>query len=449
MSEAPRTQYVQSGDAEIAYQVVGNGSIDLVYVPIGSMPIDLIWDHPPSAHNLKRLSSFSRLILLDNRGFGSSERVSATELPAVQAWMDDILAVLGAVHSQRASLLAAEETGLSAMLLAASHPERLSSLVLVNSYARFLRSPEYPWGMPAASFERYMELLSRPDVRGAGDNLLALAPSVASDLATRQWFGRSERLSSPPKAGAAIFRLFAETDMTQVLPGITVPTLVVTRRDAQHVRADHGRVLAQRIPNAKYVELPGADTLPFVGDSEDLLGEIEEFLTGTRPAHEINRILATVLFTDIVGSTEFAARIGDYQWRNLLDSHDAIVRDDVGRFQGRLIKSTGDGMLATFDGPARAIQCALALRRALKSLGIDLRAGLHTGEVELREGDVGGIAVHIGARVAALAGAGEVLVSRTVKELVVGSGIKFTDRGLHSLKGVPDQWQVYAVQPSA
>jgi class 3 adenylate cyclase len=446
MSEAPQTQYVQSGDAEIAYQVVGNGSIDLVYVPIGLMPIDLIWDHPPSARNLKRLASFTRLILLDNRGYGSSERVPARELPAVQAWMDDILAVLRAAGSERASVLAAQEPGLSAMLLAASHPERVSSLVLVNCYARFLRSPQYPWGMPAASLDRYIELLSRPDIRGAGDNLLALAPSMAADRQTRDWYGRSERLSSTPHAGAAIFRLFAETDMTDVLPGIKVPTLVIARREAQHVRVGHGRFLAQRIPNAKYVELPGTDTSPFLGDAEDLLSEIEEFLTGIRPVHEIDRVLATVLFTDIVGSTELAARIGDRRWRNLLDSHDAIGRNEVDLFRGRVVRSTGDGMLATFDGPARAIQCARALRDAFKSLGIDIRAGLHTGELELREGDIGGIAVHIGARIAALASSGEVLVSRTVKDLVVGSGIQFVDRGVHALKGVPDEWQIYAVR---
>jgi class 3 adenylate cyclase len=360
--------------------------------------------------------------------------------------MDDILAVLRAAGSERASVLAAQEPGLSAMLLAASHPERVSSLVLVNCYARFLRSPQYPWGMPAASLDRYIELLSRPDIRGAGDNLLALAPSMAADRQTRDWYGRSERLSSTPHAGAAIFRLFAETDMTDVLPGIKVPTLVIARREAQHVRVGHGRFLAQRIPNAKYVELPGTDTSPFLGDAEDLLSEIEEFLTGIRPVHEIDRVLATVLFTDIVGSTELAARIGDRRWRNLLDSHDAIGRNEVDRFRGRVVRSTGDGMLATFDGPARAIQCARALRDALKSLGIDIRAGLHTGELELREGDIGGIAVHIGARIAALASSGEVLVSRTVKDLVVGSGIQFVDRGVHALKGVPDEWQIYAVR---
>ncbi len=301
--------------------------------------------------------------------------------------------------------------------------------------------------MPAPSLERYIELLSHPDVRGTGGTLAGLAPSVVADPRTRDWFGRAERLSSAPKPGAALFRLFAETDVTEVLPGIKVPTLVVHRRDARHVRVGHGRFLAERIPNARYVELPGADTLPFVGDSDDLLSEIEEFFTGVRPVHDVDRVLATVLFTDIVGSTELAAKIGDHRWRDLLDAHDAVVRKQVDLFRGRVIKSTGDGALATFDGPARAILCARAIRDGLSRLGIEVRAGLHTGELELREDDVGGIAVNIGARISALAGRGEVLVSRTVKDLVVGSGIQFVDRGVHALKGVPDEWEIYAVEP--
>ena len=447
MDGAPHTRYVDSGDAELAYQVIGVGPLELVYVPIGLTPIDLIWDHPQFARNLRQLASFSRLILLDIRGYGSSDRVSIENLPVMQAWMDDILAVMDAANCQRPAVLAAQEPGLPAMLLAASHPERVSSLVLVNAYARYLRDANYPWGMPSQSFERYVELLTSSDIRGTGGTLPGLAPSVAADAATREWFGRAERLSSTPRASAALVRLFAETDIRDVLSGIKVSTLVIHRKDAQHVRVGHGRFLAEHIPYARYVELPGGDTMPFVGDADDLLTEIEEFLTGARPIHEVDRILATVLFTDIVGSTELAARIGDRRWRSLLDAHDAVVRRQVELFRGRLIRSTGDGMLATFDGPARAIHCAQALRDGLRGLGIEVRAGLHIGELELRDGDIGGIAVHIGARIAAMAGSGEVLVSRTVKDLVVGSGIEFADRGVHPLKGVPEEWQIYAVRP--
>ena len=446
MDGTPLTRYVDSGDAELAYQVIGDGSFDLVYVPIGLTPIDLIWDHPQFARNLRRLASFSRLIVLDIRGYGSSDRVSPRNLPAMQAWMDDILAVMEAANSRRAAVVAAQEPALPAMLLAASHPERVSSLVLVNTYARYLRDANYPWGMPNESFERYLDMIVRPGIRGTGGLLLGLAPSVAEDAATLEWFGRGVRLSSTPRASGALERLFAETDVRDVLSGIKVSTLVIHRKDAQHVRVGHGRFLAEHIPNARYIELPGGDTLPFVGEADDLLSEIEEFLTGTRPARDIDRVLATVLFTDIVGSTELAARIGDQRWRSLLDAHDAFVRHQVDLYRGRLIRSTGDGMLATFDGPARAIYCAFAVRDGLRSLGIDVRAGLHIGELELRDGDIGGIAVHIGARIAALAGSGEVLVSRTLKDLVVGSGIQFADRGVHSLKGVPEEWQIYAVQ---
>jgi class 3 adenylate cyclase len=447
MNQLPDTQLAESGDVHIAYQVVGDGPIDLVYVPGGATPIDLIWDLPQFARNLSRLASFSRLILLDYRGFGSSDRVSGNDLPAMQAWMDDILAVMDAAGCQRGALLANSESGLPAMLLAASHPERVTALALINCYARYVRSPQQPWGMPVDSLERYIQIIGAPDRWGKGGNLVALASSVASDRQTINWFARAERLSVSLKAGVAVFRRYAaETDVTDVLPGIKVPTLVVSRTGARHVRVGHGRFLAERIPNVRYVELPGEDTLPFLGDADDILAELEEFFTGTRHFHDVDRVLATVLFTDIVGSTERAAEAGDRQWRDLLDAHDAIVRRQLDLFRGRAVKSTGDGVLATFDGPARAIRCACAIRDSVRSLGIELRAGLHTGEVELRDDDVGGIAVHIGARIGSMAAPGELLVSRTVKDLVAGSGIRFADRGVHALKGVPDEWQVYAVE---
>jgi class 3 adenylate cyclase len=448
MSSVPQTRYAESGDASIAYRVVGDGPMDLVFVPTGTSPIDLLWDEPRYARNLTRLASFSRLICLDLRGFGSSERIPLDNLPAMQAWMDDILAVMDAAGSRRAALLAISEGGLPAMLLAASHPERTRALVLVNCYAHFIRNSRHPWALPADALDRFVtRFSSATGANSLADEMLRYqAPSVASEPRVLEWFGRAMRLTATPRVMAAVFRLYAETDLTDVLEGINVPTLVLHRRNARHVRVEHGRFLAQRIRDAKYVELPGEDTLPFLGEADDLLAEIEEFLTGARHDPVVDRVLATVLFTDIVGSTEHAANVGDRHWRDLLDAHDVIVRRQLDLFRGRAVKGTGDGVFATFDGPARAIRCAGAIRDALRSLGMEIRAGLHTGEVELRDDDLGGIAVHIGARIASLGAPGEVLVSRTVRDLVAGSGLRFVDRGVHGLKGIPDQWQVYAVE---
>jgi class 3 adenylate cyclase len=334
------------------------------------------------------------------------------------------------------------------MLLAASHPERTRALVLVNCYAHFIRNSRHPWALPADALDRFVtRFSSATGANSLADEMLRYqAPSVASEPRVLEWFGRAMRLTATPRVMAAVFRLYAETDLTDVLEGINVPTLVLHRRNARHVRVEHGRFLAQRIRDAKYVELPGEDTLPFLGEADDLLAEIEEFLTGARHDPVVDRVLATVLFTDIVGSTEHAANVGDRHWRDLLDAHDVIVRRQLDLFRGRAVKGTGDGVFATFDGPARAIRCAGAIRDALRSLGMEIRAGLHTGEVELRDDDLGGIAVHIGARIASLGAPGEVLVSRTVRDLVAGSGLRFVDRGVHGLKGIPDQWQVYAVE---
>jgi pimeloyl-ACP methyl ester carboxylesterase len=447
MSEIPPTRYADSNGVDIAYQVVGDGPIDMVCPMNGTLPIDVMWDLPVLARSLRRLASFSRLILMDQRGFGSSDRLSLSELPTMQAWMDDILAVMDAVSVETAALHAFTEQGLSAMILAASHPERLSALVLINSYARFLRSPDQPWGMPADALEKYIALVADMVRQGEGGILSVAAPTVLSDSRTREWFARATRLGNAPRAQAAVFRVFAETDVTAVLPGISVPTLVLHRSGARHVKVEHGRFLAERIPNAKYVELPGEDSFPYLGESDDILDEVEEFLTGARQVSDTDRVLATVLFTDIVRSTEQLAGVGDRRWRDLLDAHDAIVRRQLDVFRGRWIEGTGDGVLATFDGPARAIRCAAAIREGLRSLDVDVRAGLHTGEIELRQGRVGGIAVHIAARIGAMASSRELLVSRTVKDLVAGSGIAFTDRGIRALKGVPDEWQLYAAEP--
>lgn len=447
MSDIPPTRYADSGGVDIAYQVVGEGPIDLVLPMQGNQPIDMIWDLPVSARSLRRLASVCRLILMDIRGWGSSERLSLDELPTMQAWMDDILAVMDTVGAKTASVLAAAETGLPAMLLAASHPERVSALVLVNCYAGFLRSSDRPWAIPADAFEKYVERTVDLVRQGEGGVLTGVVPSVLADQRTREWYARAGRLANAPRAYGAIFRVFGETDVTDVLPGINVPTLVISRSSARHVKVEHGRFLAERITNAKYVELPGEDSYPFVGGSDDILDEVEEFLTGARQVSDIDRVLATVLFTDIVRSTEHLAGVGDRRWRDLLDAHDAIIRRELDVFRGRWIEGTGDGVLATFDGPARAIRCAAAIREGLRSLEVEVRAGLHTGEIELRQERVGGIAIHIAARIGAIATSGELLASRTVKDLVAGSGINFTDRGIHPLKGVPEEWQLYAAEP--
>ena len=447
MSEIPPTQYADSSGVDIAYQVVGDGPIDLVYPLTGSTPIDMIWDLPVFARSLRRLASFSRLILMDVRGWGSSERHSLDEQPGMQSWMDDILAVMHAAGVETASLLAATDCGLPSLLLAASHPERLSAMVLVSCYARYLRSQDHPWGMPANTLDRYLSGMVDLVRQGEGGLLTGLAPSALSDSRTREWFARAGRLGNAPRAYGALFQVFAGTDVTEVLPGINIPTLVLHRTGARHVKVEHGRFLAERIPNAKYIELRGEDSLPFIGESDDILDEVEEFLTGVRGVSDVDRVLATVLFTDIVRSTEHAAEVGDRRWRDLLDAHDAIVRRQIDVFRGRWIEGTGDGVLATFEGPARAIRCAAAIREGLRSLDVEVRAGLHSGEIELRQERVGGIAVHIAARVGAMATSGELLVSRTVKDLVAGSGINFTDRGVHPLKGVPEEWQLYAAEP--
>jgi class 3 adenylate cyclase len=331
-----------------------------------------------------------------------------------------------------------------AMLFAATYPERVSALILVNTAARHLRDVDYPWGLPADRMARFLQRME--ELWGTGDLVDVTAPSVAHDPRFRRWYGRYERASMGPSACATMYATQFERDLRGVLPTIRVPTLVLHRAGNRHLRVGHGRYLAEHIPGARYVELPGEDHLFFTGDTEAVLAEIEEFLTGARSPGEVDRVLATVLFTDIVGSTERAAALGDRAWRAVLDTHNGIVRRELDRHRGREVKTAGDGFLATFDGPARGIRCASAVRDEIRPLGIEIRAGLHTGECELMGDDVGGIAVHIGARVAGAAGAGEVLVSSTVKDLVAGSGIRFADRGLHVLKGVPGEWRLFTVE---
>ena len=438
----PKTRYAKSGDVHIAYQVVGDGRLDLVYAPpwIGNM--ELIWEEPSCARFLKRLASFSRLILFDKRGTGSSDR--AVEIPILEQQIDDLISVMDSVGSERAALLGASEGGSLCTLFAATHPERTSALILCGAVATTRWSPETPWALTRETFETWIQTVGRE--WGGPLAIELFAPSVAHDQRFRDWWARLLRLAASPATAIALLRMLDDIDVRPVLPTIRVPTLVLHCTGDRAVNVENGRYLGRHIPNAKYVELPGADHFPYVGDTEAILAEIEEFLTGARHAPEADRVLATVLFTDIVGSTTHAAGIGDQRWRDLLGSYQALVRRELARSRGREVKTLGDGFLATFDGPARAIRCACAIRDSVRPLGIEIRAGLHTGECELMDDDVGGIAVHIGARVAASAAPGEVLVSSTVKDLVAGSGLRFADRGTHHLRGVPGEWRLFAVE---
>lgn len=441
MADAPETHYATTVEGTyLAYQVVGDGPIDLVFQLNGGMLVDLMWEEPATRDFVQRLASFSRVIIFDARGFGSSGHLDPRAVPAIQTWMDDIGVVMDATGSAQAALLASGETGLAAMLFAATYPQRVRSLALVNTFARYQRSEECPWGMPPQAIQAYADVIR--ELWGTGGVAEALMPGlVDSPDAKRRWALR-ERLSATPDS-VVIPRAFWESDVTEVLPAIRVPTLVVGRHGDRHVRVEHSRYVASRIPGAKLVELPGPDHWPFSGRSDEVLDEVEEFMTGARPTAALDRVLATVLFTDIVDSTVRATEVGDRRWRESLDAYDELVRRQLARFRGRQVKTTGDGTLAVFDGPARAVECARTLSEAVHSLGLDIRAGLHTGEIETRGDDVAGVAVHIAARLSALARGGEVLVSRTVTDLVVGSGIAFEDRGEHELKGVPGRWNLY------
>jgi class 3 adenylate cyclase/pimeloyl-ACP methyl ester carboxylesterase len=441
--EVPETRYAKSGGVNIAYQVVGDGPFDLVHVPPFVSNLELQWENPDERRYFERLASFCRLII-DKRGTGLSDRVAVATL---EERMDDLRAVMDDVGSQRAAVYGSSEGGALSVLFATTYPERVSALALYGAYPRLTWAPDYPDGVPEEVWDEGLQHLEENWGRGleGGLPLWALTPDRVDDPAWRKAHGRWERLSASPGAAVALQQMIREMDVRHLLSAVRVPTLVVYRTaDLSH--AVGSRYLGAHIPGAKVVELPGNDYFPYLGDQDAILDEIEEFLTGVRPVHVPDRALATVLFTDIVSSTERAAALGDDSWTRTLDSHDALVAREVERHRGRRISTTGDGMLATFDGPARAVRCAQAICGTVRSLGIEVRAGLHTGEIELRGADIGGIAVHIGQRVSALAGPGEVLVSSTVKDLVAGSGIAFADRGFHALKGVPDEWRVFAVE---
>jgi class 3 adenylate cyclase/pimeloyl-ACP methyl ester carboxylesterase len=436
----PETQYAKKGDAHIAYQVVGEGSVDVVLVSTWFSHVEARWDLPGYAHYLGRLASFSRLISFDKYGIGLSDPIPAKELPPLEDWMDDVSAVMDAVGLERAAIVGAGEASPMAELFAATYPERTSALVLLNATARISAAPGYEIG---ASREVQEGIVSMTEQTwGRGDLIAAVNPSLAGDSAAKDAWGRFFRLSASPATAASVMRMLFELDVREVLPAIKVPTLVVHRLDNPIVTVDQGRYVADQIDGATFVGVPGADYGLAVGDIDAVIDEVEEFLTGSRPAHATDRVLATVLFTDIVDSTPRAVELGDARWREVLERHDELARTEVARFGGAIADFTGDGLLASFEGPARAVRCAFALRNRLRTLGLEMRAGLHTGEIERRGEDIAGIGVHIAARVVALGGAGEVLVSRTVRDLVTGSGLKFVQRGSHTLKGVPDQWEI-------
>lgn len=440
----PETRYARSGDVNIAYQVIGGGPRDLILALGFATHVEVLWELPAYAHFVERLTSFARVIVFDKRGMGLSDRPSV--LTTFEEQLDDIRAVLDAIGSERAALFGFAEGGPMCLLFAATYPERTSALVLCASYAQATRSPDYLFGPTPEVQAKVVEKIA---ARWGRETLFAhaTAPSLAHDGVFRRWLWREQRYAMSPGAALAWYRMTTEIDIRHVLPLIRVPTLILHRSGDTTMDVGASRFMAERIPAARYVELPGRDNLPFAGDTDSLLDEVQEFLTGVRPTTVHDRVLATVMLTDIVGATETAARLGDRAWRDLLEAHHRTVRAEIDRFGGREVDTAGDGFLATFDGPARAIRCASAITQGVRSLGLDVRVGLHTGECELIAGKVGGIAVHIGARVAAQARPGEVLVTGTVKDLVVGAGFEFGDRGAATLKGVPGEWRLFAVEP--
>jgi class 3 adenylate cyclase len=439
----PETKYAWLGGDRIAYQVLGHGPPDLVMTRGGYGHLDMVWEDPGFTLFLRSLASFSRLILLDRRGMGASDPLPQDPLPPWESYAEELVAVLDAVGSERAAILAEMDGGPLALFFAGTRPDRTSALILANTAAKFVAADDYPIGIPPEVGEA---LLTQFDQGWGTDALLAgLLPSRVGDERFRRWFAKTQRAMASPRAAQPLLRTMLAVDIRTVLPLIQAPTLVLHRRDLPFLSIENARYLVEHIPDAKLVELPGADA-PLMWEEPQLsLDLIEEFLVGVRRAAEPTRVLATVLFTDIVDSTRLASRLGDRRWRELLNTHDDVARQLVEEFNGRIVHTTGDGILATFDGPGRGIGCAAALRDQLRGIGLHIRAGLHTGEVELRGDDVGGIAVHIAARVMAAAGSGEIFTSRTVRDLIVGSDVSLEDRGTRPLKGVEGTWELFAM----
>ena len=440
-SSPHRTRYARNGEARIAYQVIGDGPFDLIAVPGFVSNVEYLWEIPGVAAVLERFASYARLITWDKRGTGLSDPL--LRLPPLEERMDDMLAVLDAAGSEHAALFGVSEGGPLSILFTATHPQRVSALVTYGAAPRMAWAPDYTWGIRP---ELYNDAAKEAVRDGWGDGVLLelFAPSCADDERMREVWGTFQRLGASPSMGVATLEAMLEIDVRDILPSVRVPTLLIHRARDRAIPAKSSRFMSERIPNAKYVELEGEDHLWFVGDVDAIFDEVEEFLTGVRRNIVKDRMLATVLFTDIVDSTSKVAALGDHRWRELLTEHDTLVRRELERFRGRELKTIGDGFLATFDGPARAVTCAGAIRDRAHSLGIAVRAGVHTGECEMIGDDIAGVAVNIAARISALAGPDEVLVSRTVTDLVYGSGLEFIDRGLVELKGVPDTWHLFA-----
>lgn len=439
----PETRYAKSGVTHIAYQVFGSGPQDLILVPGWMSNIEVFWEDPAVARFLQRLASFSRVILFDKRGTGLSDRLG--DLPNLETRMDDVRAVMDAVGCSRATLCGYSEGGVMCALFAATYPQRTNALVMIGSYARQRPAPDYPWGRNQEQQDQFLDTIGRD--WGGPVGLDLRAPSLAGDQRARQWWARFLRMSASPAAALALTRMNYEIDVRHVLSAIHVPTLLLHATGDLAVDVHCSRYMVERIPGAELVELASADHLPWAADAEAILDELEEFMTGERHGHEPDRILATLLFIDIVGSTDHAAQLGDRRWHDLLQGFYDVVRHELPRFRGVEVNTTGDGVLATFDGPARGVRCARSIAAGVRALGITVRGGLHTGECEVIDNNIGGIAVHTAARVAALAQPDEVLVSSTVKDLVAGSGLGFEARGTHTLKGVPGEWPLFAQTP--
>lgn len=446
MVQAPRTRYAKCGELDIAYQVLGDGPVDLVVPPGPFVAFDSIDAEPALYRFHRRLASFARLIRFDQRGMGASSRTSSPEIIGPEFWAEDAIAVMDAAGSDQATIFGSGWSAMTALVLAADYPARVRNLVIVNGAARAMWAPDYPIGAKVSAGEQWGTVALDPDAVDQGfDVLRAFAPSVADDENFRRWWDvAGNRAQSPSEARAAV-EVIGRADLRYALARITAPTLVLHRKDAVMIPVEHARYIAERIVGSRYLELPGADTLHWTGDAAAILDEIEEFVTGARGSVVTERVLTTIVFTDIVGSTQRAAGLGDMRWHDLLDNHDRIVRQQLRRFSGREVNTAGDGFVATFPSPSVAIDCAEAIVEAVRPLGIEIRAGVHAGEVEVRGADIAGMAVHIGARVGALAGPSEVLVSSTVREIVTGSRRLFAERGEHDLKGVPGRWRVYAV----
>ncbi len=440
----PETRFARGPGGSVAYQTLGDGPIDVVFIPWWATNVDVMWDEPSIARFLRRLANFCRLIVFDKRGTGVSDALPSSSLPSLEQWSDDVRTVMQAAQCERAALFGHAQGGQMAMLCAATYPANVSALVLADTCAR-----QFDDGNLPSLQERQIFLSELERNWGTATTLDLLAPSMAADPRFRAWYARYERLSLGPRMVRAVVESDYERDVVGILPVIRIPTLVLHRSGNRFIGVERGRELADKIAGARFVEVPGEDHLFHAGESDALLGEVEEFLTGVRSVPDTDRVLATVLFTDIVDSTRRAVSLGDRRWHELLDAHHEIARRELARFRGKEIKFIGDGLLATFDGPARAIGCACAITSGMRRLGLEIRAGLHTGEIEIVGNDIRGIAVHIAARVTGEAGPGEVLVSAMVKDLVAGSGICFEERGVRVLKGVPGEWKLFAAENSS